>query len=393
MSVELFERAFEQSLENKRRGDLPEETAYLAKLVKNSRIALISGNAEKVEIFKNTLRLFGIEKTAEVILKNSSQFDLCDTPAIAKAIAGKNLYQKADLYLARGRLGLPGSGALTVLINKSGQILSAVTSPPHHLGNYPLETAVFVDTFNLLLRLGLKPKHRGITEKTLTVYSGLSLFDTFGAVAERKWKPLEVLIEKLKPERCLIVGGYLDGLFFAEKLRQKGCSVALTDTEGAVLEVFSQGVERLKEPRGEFDLVLDLTGFGGFEDYKQLRFKNLLVELPGEGFEKEFPRGVYLLKGKNLRGSYGTMSLTVKVVRKASERVEERKGVFYCVPNLLNLESLLFNAKSPRSFLFLSKGYPALSASAPAEFAPAPRELDAALLSEVERLDFEILKV
>jgi hypothetical protein len=250
-----------------------------------------------------------------------------------------------------------------------------------------------MDTFNLLLRLGLKPLHRGITEKTLTVYSTLSPFDVYGAISEQKWKPLRGLLEELKPKRCLIIGGYLDGFFFAPKLTAAGCEVYLYDREGEVLKLFTEGVKKLKKPLGEFDLVLDLTGFGGVSEYERLRFKNLLVELPGSDFEKGFPKGVYLLKGKNLKGSYGTMSLTVKLVRKASERAEERFKLFYCTPNLINFESFLFNAKSPRSFLFLSKAYPSLTASAPREKAPSPEELDALLSEEIEKLRFEVSKV
>jgi len=392
MTESIFEKAYLISLKGNRKGDLPSETTLLVEKIKKSTIGVVTSNPRKFEIFKRTLSMFGLNKVVPVEIPTDC-FDLTDIPALSKALAGRKFRYStgAELFVARGRLGLPGSGALTVLVSTEGEILSAVTSPPHHLGNYPLETALFVDTFNLLLRLGLKPLHRGITERTLTVYSGKTLFDIYAGISFSKWKVLEPLVETLKPRKVLIIGGYLDGFFFTSWFSRKGVSVFLYDVEGKVYELFeTEGLnfKKARNAEGEkFDLVLDLTGFGGIENFGS--FKTLVVELPGEDFEKQFPRGTYLLKG-NFKGSFGTMSLTVKAVREASREVEERFKIFYCTPNLLNFESLLFNAGSPRSFLFLSKHYPALTASGPKESVPPPALLDEILQSQIGKFHFSL---
>ncbi len=391
--IRKFLSSFEESIYKTRKGDKPSETETLRELVKSSTIGVITSNETKFEAFKEALNLFGIKKVKRINLEGLNFADLQPFPARAKVEAAKHL-SDADLFLARGRLSLPGSGACTLLADREGHIISAATAPPHHITGAPLQLAVFTDTVNLLLRLGFKPlPHRGITEKTLSVYSTLSLFDVFGLISLQKWKALQKAVKALKPQTVLIIGGYLDGLFFVRFLKQElpTAGVYLFDISPEVYRLFKlEGIDIKKPEPREYDLIFDLTGFGGLSELP-FRGKRVVVELPGEGFEKklQIPGEVYFLKPL-FKGSAGTMSLTVKSVREASKEAEENFDIFYCVPNLINLESFLFNFKNPKGFAFLSHHYPALTASAPLSKAPTVENLDRILKSAASRWRFTL---
>jgi len=385
-----FREAYLQSLSGKRKGDRPQEVEYLKQRLKSSKWGVVTDNPLKFRLFKNTLSLFGIDRVVQLEIP-TDPFDLLQIPVLGKALAGRNV-SDCDLFLARGRLGLPGSGALTVLVSSCGDVVSAVTSPPHVVHGLSLETALFLDTFRLLSRLGLKPLHSGITERTATVYSDYTLLDVARRISERKVEPLK----KFKGDKLLIVGGYLNGFFVGEFLRENFRQVYLYDVEPAVLELspFSQ-------PNGniEFDLILDLTGFGGAPvspgSVAGFRGKIVVSEEPsGSGrFETE-KRADFVLKLK--RGetkTSGTMTLTVSTVREISREVENVEGVLYAVPNLFFTETLLFGLKSSRAFMDVME-FPAVTVSVRREtVSQVESELNKLLDRKVGEIEFELERV
>ncbi len=395
-SVRFLREGYAESLRGERKGDKPSETSAIVDFLKNSTVGVVTSKREKYSAVSNVLKLFGI-KSVWLKLERSELFDLTPFPAYHKALAGRYLSDEAELFLARGRLSVPGSGACTLLVDRGGHIISAVSSPPHHLHGFPVEVSLWVDTFNLLLRLGMKPlPHRGITEKTLTVYSTMTPFELFGLISERKFRPFAEFLKRVKPERVLIVGGYLDGLFFFKLLKDFPFvkELHLLDVSLQVYRLFElEGLEVGGKTLGVYDLVVDLTGFGGIDELPA-EAEYLIVEKPHTEWTKEVKTDArtLFLTSKTVKGSLGTMSLAVKIARRASELCEEKFKLFYCVPNLLNFESLLFNAENPEAFLFFSRTYPLLTASAPREFAPEPRQLDAVVVNEVKRLTFSLIK-
>lgn len=385
-----FKEAYFQSLSGKRRGDRPEEVEYLRRYLRSSKWGIVTDNPLKFRVFKNTLSLFGIDRVVQLEIPTNS-YDLLQMPALGKALAGSRI-SDCELLLARGRLGLPGSGALTVLITSCGDIISAVTSPPHVVHGFSLETALFLDTFRLLARLGLKPIHRGITEKTATVYSDYTLLDVARKISERKAEPLR----RFKGEKLLIVGGYLSGFFIGEFLKENFREVYLYDVEPAVLELSPFSVP---DRSGAFDLILDLTGFGGAPavsgNVAGFKGKVVVSEDPsGSGkFETE-KQPDYFLKLKGEKGkTSGTMTLTVNVVREISREIEELGEVLYAVPNLLFAESLLFGLKSSRAFLDVME-FPAVTVSVKKEGAPhVEAKLRELLEEKVREIEFELERV
>lgn len=64
-----------------------------------------------------------------------------------------------DLVIARGRLGVPGSGSMLVIMDSKGRILSAALSPPHIIHKKSVEKAVKDEMTTALKRIGLNEKH------------------------------------------------------------------------------------------------------------------------------------------------------------------------------------------------------------------------------------------
>ena len=385
-----FKEAYLQSLSGERKGDRPEEVEYLRRYLKSSKWGVVTDNPLKFRIFKNTLSLFGIDRVVQLNLPTDA-FDLLQVPALGKALAGRSV-SDCDLILSRGRLGLPGSGALTVLVNSCGDVVSAVTSPPHVVHRLSLETAVFLDTFRLLKRLGLKPLHSGITEKTATVYSDYTLLDVARKVSERKAEPLK----SFRGEKLLIVGGYLNGFFIGEFLKENFREVYIYDIEEAVVELSPFPIP---DKNGEFDLILDLTGFGGAPaasgNVAGFKGKVVVSEDPsGSGKFETKKRPDYFLRLKGEKGkTSGTMTLTVNTVREISREVEEFEGVLYAVPNLFFAESLLFGLKSSRAFLDVME-FPALTVSVKREVVSRVEErLQELLENKVKEIEFELERV
>lgn len=342
----LFKKAFQESLNGVRKGDKPEETAAIREAILKGKFGVVTDNPEKFSVFRNTLAMFGIKNVVQVDV-DTNCFDLEQMPSLAKALAGR-YFRSCDFYIARGRLGLPGSGAFTVIVDVYGNVVSGVSSPPHHLHKFSLKTALFFDVFRLLRRLGISPVHSGITDKTQTFYSPFTVFDVAKRISEMK---AEVL-KNFTGGSLLVIGGYLDGIFIAEYLKNNFKQVFLYDKETSVMALSPCD----KPDREKFDVIIDLTGFGGIDVKKGQagRFKADIIvseEPSGLGLLETGKKPDFFLKMNYKSKTSGTMTLTIRTIRELSARLEDIKDVLYAVPNLFFAESLLFNVKSSCSFL------------------------------------------
>ena len=81
--------------------------------------------------------------------------DTSRIPALAKAYMALD-QSDADLIIARGRLGIPGSGSLLIFIDNKGRILTAGTSPSHAIHKKPIEEAVYEEASEALEKIGFK---------------------------------------------------------------------------------------------------------------------------------------------------------------------------------------------------------------------------------------------
>jgi hypothetical protein len=386
-----FKNAYLESLTGNRKGDKPEETEKIVELLKKGTLGIATNNYKKFLIAKKVAQSFGIKNVQQITIPTNC-FDLTPIPALSKATAG-SFISDCDFLLARGRLGAPGSGALTVLIHKSGAIVSAVTSPPSHIHKLPLEQSLIADLTTLFRRLGMERKGKGITPKTETIYSSLTFLDLVRKIAEKKAKPLKTF----KGNSLLIIGGYLWGAFLPKLLKDNFQEIYIYDINHDVLQLCS-AISKVKHPKtNHFDLIIDLTGYGGVKVEKgkagKFTAKITVSEEPSADRKLKTEKSPhYLLKLKNRNfNTSGTMTLTIKISRNAAERAEKELPILYAVPQLSFFESLLFEFSSPDSFLNALNN-PILSVSAPKGEVKS-EDLDEIIEKEVKNLEFTLERV
>lgn len=154
MGLENFiKTAYNESVEGTRRGDKLEEIKAIQNYIKSSkRIIIPNWNQAKVNVINKVLREFGLVE-AEHLEFHTSSADLSRMPAITKAQMALDLCE-CDLVIARGRLGVPGSGSLMVILDSKGRILTGTTSPSHVVHKKNLTEAVEDEIRICLERIG-----------------------------------------------------------------------------------------------------------------------------------------------------------------------------------------------------------------------------------------------
>ena len=151
----MIKNAFEESQNNTRLGDTLEEIHEIQKYIKNAdKIYVPNKNGIKVEVLNEVLKSYGL-KEAKILQINTNTADTSRIPALAKAYIALDL-SDADLIIARGRLGIPGSGSLLIFIDSKGRILTAGTSPSHLIHNKSIEEAVYDEACEALEKIGFK---------------------------------------------------------------------------------------------------------------------------------------------------------------------------------------------------------------------------------------------
>jgi len=151
---ELLLRAVRESSEGRRRGDREEEVRAIRERLRSARIAVVTSNREKLEAVNEVLSAFGLPE-AEMHKVPTEMADATPCPALFKALLGVQT-SDADVVIARGRLGAPGSGAMTVFVDDRCRILTAALSPPHVLHGLPVREAMKREVRRALERLGMR---------------------------------------------------------------------------------------------------------------------------------------------------------------------------------------------------------------------------------------------
>ena len=151
----MIKNAFEQSQNNCRFGDTIEEISEIQDYIKNAkRIRIPNKNGIKVEVLNQVLSEYGLP-SAEILHINTNTADTSRIPALAKAYMALD-QSDADLIIARGRLGIPGSGSLLIFIDNKGRILTAGTSPSHIIHKKSVEQAVYEEACEALEKIGFE---------------------------------------------------------------------------------------------------------------------------------------------------------------------------------------------------------------------------------------------
>ncbi len=151
----IIKNACEESINESRTGDTENEIKFIQDYMKSaSKIVVPSRNTVKLNIINSVLKEFGLQKAEQVNI-NTNAADLNRLPALSKAVMALDQCE-CDLIISRGRLGVPGSGSMLVLIDKKGRILTAATSPSHVVHRKEVKDAVRDEIVHALERVGLK---------------------------------------------------------------------------------------------------------------------------------------------------------------------------------------------------------------------------------------------
>lgn len=149
--------AYEESLNNARFGDKIEEIDAIQSTIKSAKnVTVATGNEKKFKVvFDIISRITDANISMLEIPTNSA--DLTRMPALNKGLIAVDS-SDADLIITRGRLGIPGSGSLLLIMDKKGRILTGSVSPSSIIHKNPIEKTVELELITALERIGIVVK-------------------------------------------------------------------------------------------------------------------------------------------------------------------------------------------------------------------------------------------
>ncbi|WP_026152871.1 FeGP cofactor biosynthesis guanylyltransferase HcgB family protein [Methanocaldococcus villosus] len=152
----VIKDAYLESIKKVRKGDKEEEVeAIKNKILSAKRIIVATNNQKKFKIIKNIMLKFVKDAEIKMTDIDTSFADLTRMPAIFKALMAVDV-ENGDIYIARGRLGIPGSGAMLVILDNKGRILTASLSPPSSIHKEKIEKRIEKEIIEALNRVGIK---------------------------------------------------------------------------------------------------------------------------------------------------------------------------------------------------------------------------------------------
>ena len=380
---ESIRKASIQSYEGTRKGDTIEEIRAIQDYIRGAKIVVPNKNGIKVEVINEVLNRFDIP-SAEYLQVNTNYADFSRMPAIAKAMIAVD-QSDADLVIARGRLGIPGSGSFMVFMDSKSRILTAASSPSHVIHKQSLEETVYKETLEALNK------------------SNVRLIDIFNLILEKKANAVLNLFNKLhddgiinKGSSIVIIGTYFTGIAIAKYLSFDNFKdMTIVDIyphlEGLIDSKLGNPIiaemeneenlfkEKFKNIKCSSDLdliknadaVIDTTGLGGINESQSeaIFTKVFLIEDPiaeeNDALLKDknniynranmvnsYNKYVLKTKGLNTKTS-GTMTLAIDVLRQSMNSILDRDGVLYCASEMTFYEEIIFKEKDLKKFFKL----------------------------------------
>lgn len=152
---ETIREAIAESVSGTRRGDKAGESEEIRKYIAGCRrIVVPNRNDIKISAINDVLAGFGLFP-AEHLEIHTDCCDVSRLPALTKALMALDVTD-AELVIARGRLGVPGSGSILVILDCKGRLLSAALSPSHHIHGRDVYEAVRDEMTTALERIGFR---------------------------------------------------------------------------------------------------------------------------------------------------------------------------------------------------------------------------------------------
>ncbi|MBP2172156.1 FeGP cofactor biosynthesis guanylyltransferase HcgB family protein [Methanococcus voltae] len=167
----IVKNSYVQSLENCRNGDRIEEIEAIQNLIKNSKkIVVATSNGKKFKVVKNIILKVLDTHTNHNTISNcknnqnniiiemldicTNSADLTRMPALTKGMIAVDT-TNADLIIARGRLGVAGSGSLLLVMDGKGRILTGAMSPSSIIHNESIEHKIEFELLKALEKIGI----------------------------------------------------------------------------------------------------------------------------------------------------------------------------------------------------------------------------------------------
>ncbi len=160
---EVIYNGYLESINNKRKGDKEEELKEIRKKILNAKkIVIITTNTKKYGAIKEILEKI-IKKNNkdendiifEMVNIPTNFADLTRTPAINKCLIGVDITD-GDIVIGRGRLGVPGSGSMLIIMDNKGRILTGALSPSSVIHKKDIEECVREEITTALHRIGIE---------------------------------------------------------------------------------------------------------------------------------------------------------------------------------------------------------------------------------------------
>lgn len=157
-SLEIpIKNAYLESINGNRMGDKEEELEVIRKIILNAKnIVVATNNPKKFKVIKNILLKILNEKNVNIsrIEIPTEVSDLTRMPALNKGLIAVDTTD-ADIVIARGRLGVPGSGSMLLIMDNKGRILTASLSPSSTIHKENIENTIKNELISALKRINL----------------------------------------------------------------------------------------------------------------------------------------------------------------------------------------------------------------------------------------------
>jgi len=152
---ETIKTAYIESIKNIRRGDKEEELKKIQqKIINAKKIVVATNNQKKFKVIRDImLRVCNAE--IKMLNMDTRFADLTRMPAVTKGLIAVDV-EEADLYIARGRLGVPGSGSMLVILDDKGRILTASLSPSSVIHKEDIGERIKREIIDALRRVGIR---------------------------------------------------------------------------------------------------------------------------------------------------------------------------------------------------------------------------------------------
>ena len=149
--------AYLESVGGNRRGDKEEELEVIKKIILSAKnIVVATNNPKKFKVIRDILLKILDEKNVNILKIEipTEVSDLTRMPALNKGLIAVDTTD-ADIVIARGRLGVPGSGSMLLIMDNKGRILTASLSPSSIIHKENIEDAIKNELISALKRIGI----------------------------------------------------------------------------------------------------------------------------------------------------------------------------------------------------------------------------------------------